>query len=474
MAPRSASNETTKELAGDSVRVVHVPFGYFPDAVGGTEVYVAQLARDLRMRGVESVVAAPADGLASRRYEYEGIPVYRFGVPAPSNVADLYGEGDEAAARSLVDVVDDVDADVLHLHAFTRAASVRAVRAAKQAGVAVVFTYHTPTASCVRGTLLRDGHEPCDGALIAQRCAACLLESRGVPAAIRDALARGPSALGSTLASVGASGAWVTALRARELTTARHDAFRTLLAESDAVVAVCEWVRALLLRAGAHPERVVLSRQGTPSRAFREASGSQRRVTAIDTELRLVYAGRLHPTKGVDVVIRALSADRGLRASLDVYGVAQDADGTRYREELLAWSASDPRVRFHAPLAAESVVDTLASYDATVVPSQWLETGPLVVLESFAAGTPVIGSDLGGVAELVSHARDGWLVPYADTVAWTDALRRVSTEPQLLDRLRTGVRPPRSTEDVAREMTDVYREIVLRRPKGSGSTVGVA
>ncbi len=175
------------------MRVVHVPFGYFPDAVGGTEVYVARLARDLRTHGVESVVAAPANASVSRRYEHEGIPVYRFDVAAPSSVADLYGEGDEAAARSLAAILDDVDADVLHLHAFTRAASVRAVRRGETGGRGVVFTYHTPTASCVRGTLLRDGHEPCDGALIAQRCAACLLESRGVPAGIREALSRAPS-----------------------------------------------------------------------------------------------------------------------------------------------------------------------------------------------------------------------------------------------------------------------------------------
>ena len=455
------------------MRVVHVPFGYFPDAVGGTEVYVARLARDLRAHGVESVVAAPANASVSHRYEYEGVSVYRFGVAAASSVADLYGEGDEAAARSLTAILDDVDADVLHLHAFTRAASVRAVRAAKQAGVGVVFTYHTPTASCVRGTLLRDGHEPCDGALIAQRCAACLLESRGVPAGIREALSRGPSTLGSSLASVGATGAWVTALRARELTAARHDAFRTLLAESDAVVGVCEWVRSLLLRVGAPPDRLILSRQGTPSRAPRDGAG-QRRATLIDGELRLVYAGRLHATKGVDVVVRALAADRDLRATLDVYGVAQDSDAARYRDALVASTASDARIRFHEPLAAERVVDTLASYDATVVPSQWLETGPLIVLESFAAGTPVIGSNLGGVAELVSHDRDGWLVPHADISAWTNAVRRLSTEPHLLDRLRSGVRPPRSTEDVARDMIGVYRAIVSRRPTGSASTVGVA
>jgi len=474
VAPGAPANETAKALAGEPVRVVHVPFGYFPDAVGGTEVYVAQLARDLRTHGVQSVVAAPADVQVSRRYEHENTPVYRFDVAAASSVADVYGEGDPAAARSLAAILADVDADVLHLHAFTRAASIRAVRAAKQAGIAVVFTYHTPTASCVRGTLLRDGHEPCDGALIAQRCAACLLESRGVPAAVRDALSRGPAALGSTLASVGARGAWVTALRARELTAARHDAFRALLAESDAVVAVCDWVRSLLLRAGTAPDRLVLSRQGTPSRAFTDASGIQRAATVMDRDLRLVYAGRLHPVKGVDVVIRALTADRTLRATLDVYGVAQDADGARYRDELLTSSASDPRVRFHAPLAAERVVDTLASYDATVVPSQWLETGPLVVLESFAAGTPVIGSNLGGVAELVAHDRDGWLVPHADTSAWTVALRRLSSERHVLDRLRAGVGPPRSTEDVARDMVRVYHAVASRPPTGSASTAGVA
>jgi len=458
------------------VRVVHVPFGYFPDPVGGTEVYVAQLARDLRAHGVESVVAAPVDASVSHRYEYEydGIPVCRFGVAAPSSVAELYGEGDEAAARSLAAILDDVSADVLHLHAFTRAASVRAVRAAKRAGVGVVFTYHTPTASCVRGTLLRDGHQPCDGALIAQRCAACLLESRGVPSAIREALSRGPAALGSSLASVGASGSWVTALRARELTSARHAAFRTLLAESDAVVAVCEWVRSLLLRAGAPPDRLIQSRQGTPPRALRERSVGPRRARAIDSELRLVYAGRLHPTKGLDVVIRAFEADSGLRATLDVYGAAQDADGARYRDALVTSAASDARVRFREPLTAESVVDTIASYDATVVPSQWLETGPLVILESFAAGTPVIGSNLGGVAELVSHDRDGWLVPHADVSAWTSAMRRLSTEPHVLDRLRAGVRAPRSTEDVARDMIGVYRAVVSRRPTRSTSTVGVA
>jgi hypothetical protein len=164
-----------------------------------------------------------------------------------------------------------------------------------------VFTYHTPTASCVRGTLLRDGQEPCDGALIAQRCAECLLESRRVPPMIRRALSHAPSALGSAIASSGAAGAWVTALRARELTSARHDAFRQLLVECDAVVAVCEWVRSLLLRAGTPPNRLVLSRQGTPSKPIGEPAARTQ-----DGQVRLAYVGRLHSAKGVHMVLRAV------------------------------------------------------------------------------------------------------------------------------------------------------------------------
>jgi len=452
------------------MKIVHVPFGYFPDPVGGTEVYVAELARGLAARGVESVVAAPTSRAGSERYEHDGVAVRRFAVDPDASVSDLYGEGDLAAATAIGAIVDDVRADVLHLHAFTRAASLRAARIARRRGVAVVFTYHTPTASCVRGTLLYEGREPCDGALIAQRCTSCLLESRGVPPAVREALSRAPGALGVAVGSLGVSGRWATALRARELTAARHDAFRQLLLEADAVVAVCEWVRGLLLRAGAVPSRLMMSRQGTPYQPL----GRRERRPSGDS-LRLAFVGRLHPTKGVHVLLAAMRQQRDLPVMLDVYGVAQDADGRDYRDRLVEQSAGDSRIRFREPVAAQRVVETLADYDATVVPSQWLETGPLTVLESFSAGVPVIGSNLGGVAELVAHDRNGWLVPYADERAWGTALAHLATNRAVVERLRAGVRRPRSTDDVARDMVSVYEAIVPRPiSRAPGVPAGVA
>ena len=93
------------------MRVVHVPFGYYPDAVGGTEAYVAELARGLRARGVDSVVAAPAGSLGAHRYDHDGTPVYRFAMSPTDDVGELYGAGDPDAASAVSRILDEVRAD---------------------------------------------------------------------------------------------------------------------------------------------------------------------------------------------------------------------------------------------------------------------------------------------------------------------------------------------------------------------------
>ncbi|HBY62993.1 MAG TPA: hypothetical protein DEH78_24480, partial [Solibacterales bacterium] len=128
--------------------------------------------------------------------------------------------------------------------------------------------------------------------------------------------------------------------------------------------------------------------------------------------------------------------------------------------ERLRALASGSRIRLLPPIPSTEVQPLLAAqYDALMAPSQWLETGPLVVLEAFAAGLPVIGSNLGGIAELVTSGTDGLLVEPADTGAWTAAMVRLASEPGLLERLREGVRPPKTMADVAIEMEGLYQRL---------------
>jgi glycosyltransferase involved in cell wall biosynthesis len=154
--------------------------------------------------------------------------------------------------------------------------------------------------------------------------------------------------------------------------------------------------------------------------------------------------------------------------SLDVFGVVQSEGHQRLLDELRSLAHGDARIGFFPALPASDVIPRLAEYDLVAVPSQWMETGPLVVLEAFAAGVPVIGSNLGGIADKVRDDIDGILVrPYDSVAVWAEALRACATDADRLHRLRTGVRPPRSMTAVAAEMDRVYRGVTAPRSPDS-------
>jgi glycosyltransferase involved in cell wall biosynthesis len=102
----------------------------------------------------------------------------------------------------------------------------------------------------------------------------------------------------------------------------------------------------------------------------------------------------------------------------------------------------------------------MACYEAVVVPSRVLETGPLVVYEAFAAGIPVIGSRRGGIAELVRDSVDGLLVEPDSVSAWRAAIEHLLNHSDILPRLRASVRPPRTMHEVAEEMASVYASVL--------------
>jgi len=149
-----------------------------------------------------------------------------------------------------------------------------------------------------------------------------------------------------------------------------------------------------------------------------------------------------------------------LSVELEIRAIGKESGADHYRDRVERAARVDPRIRFLPPVPRQQVGAFMCSIDALVVPSQWMETGPLVVLEAFAARTPVIGSDLGGIKELVSHENDGLLVPHNDVSAWTAALLRVANDCALLLRLRQGIRPVRTISDVAHDMATMYRELL--------------
>src|SRR5205807_8196792 len=137
-----------------------------------------------------------------------------------------------------------------------------------------------------------------------------------------------------------------------------------------------------------------------------------------------------------------------LPVELHICATGTGTASEKYRRDVQRAAACDQRIRFFPATAHELVDAFLVGIEALAVPSQWMETGPLVVLEAFAAGTPVIGSNLGGIAELVHHEQNGLLVEAGSRDQWIATVNRVLSDDALIERLRAGVIPPRSIADV--------------------------
>jgi glycosyltransferase involved in cell wall biosynthesis len=448
----------TRMAPGAPISVLHLPFTYFPDPVGGTEIYVASLVGALRSHRVHSAIAAPAEAEAS--YLQGDFPVFRIATARRITLEHAYGAPDETAASACRALIARLRPQIVHLHARTAVVSEALVDIAHAAGAKVVFTYHTPAVSCARGTMMRMGRSACDGRLDTRRCSACVLAQHGIPPFLRDLLARTPQAMGEALEQLGFSGGPFTALRLPALIGAGHHRFRTLISEVDRIVAVADWVRDVLRINGVPEKKLALCRQGLgqypPSRIpmLPNAGRHDGRFP-----IRLGYFGRLDPAKGVDILVEALARARGIKVELEIYGVRQPGCEA-YFAKLKTATAADPRIKLRPALPSDAVIAAMRRCDLVAVPSRWLETGPLVVLEAFAAGTPVLGRRLGGVAELVSDDSDGVLLDADDPDVWAAEIRALANDSERIDRLRAGVRPPRTIDDVAVEMASLYRSML--------------
>ena len=170
-----------------------------------------------------------------------------------------------------------------------------------------------------------------------------------------------------------------------------------------------------------------------------------------------VFAGRLSPEKGVDVLIEAVAGQTAV--TLDVAGDGPAREGL---ETLAAERGAADRVRFHGRLPAGRLRDLLRRSSVAVVPSRWYENMPLAVLESFAAGLPVVGTGLGGIPELIEPGVDGEIVPPNDPAALGASLGALAADPlRAFEMGRAGRRKVErayAPDDHMRKLTALYEE----------------
>ena len=150
------------------------------------------------------------------------------------------------------------------------------------------------------------------------------------------------------------------------------------------------------------------------------------------TGLTLAFAGRLTAQKALGVALGALARVDGVALL-----IAGDGDERGPLEAKAAELGLGSRVRFLGPLPRERVVELFRAADASILSSSW-ENFPHTVVEALAAGTPVLATATGGVAEVVRDGENGLLVAPGDVEGLAEAIRRFFGDAVLRDRLRAA------------------------------------
>jgi len=121
----------------------------------------------------------------------------------------------------------------------------------------------------------------------------------------------------------------------------------------------------------------------------------------------IAFFGRLRPVKGVDMLLEAyqeMETDRKLK-------FLGDGDVEEYREKAEEIGVSE-KVEFTGYLEEKQLIRELQGARTVIMPSRWRENHPLACIESMSCGTPVIGSDIGGIPDFIEHCENGYLFEF--------------------------------------------------------------
>jgi D-inositol-3-phosphate glycosyltransferase len=245
--------------------------------------------------------------------------------------------------------------------------------------------------------------------------------------------------------------------------------------EADRIVAECPQDQADLVRAdGADASRLSMVPCGVDLHEFGPGDKAQARqaLGVAEHEFVVLQLGRMVPRKGVDNVVQAMSylGDGRPARLLVVGGNSTDPDDgqtpeiTRLRE-LAQQCGVAPRVTFVGQRQHDALRTFYLAADV-FVSTPWYEPFGITPLEAMACGTPVVGSDVGGIRYSVADGVTGHLVPPREPQVLAQRLDHLRANPALAAAMgRAGVHRVRSRftwDRVATDLLDVYRDAARR------------
>lgn len=305
--------------------------------------------------------------------------------------------------------------DIIHVHNTFPFLSPAVFSVADRQNIPAVLTLHNYRLLCPAATLFRNG-SPCED---------CVSRSWAWPA-VSHGCYRESRAATAAVAAINSI----------------HQALGTWTRSISAYIALTDFARDVYERGGLPPDRLHV-------RPNYVSDPTELASAVGDARARAMFIGRISEEKGVRILTREWQK---VGAPLDVYGDGPLLEDLR--------KSSPAGIRFHGFVGRDRALEAMRGAAFLVVPSIWYEAFPLVVLEAFSLGVPVLASNVGSLSEVVQHELTGLHFEPDRTDSLAHAAIRLLKDRQFRERLGANARAAylaRYTPEIAyKRLLDIY------------------
>ena len=334
---------------------------------GGSEKYYFELGELLKKHGHEVAYFSMEDekNIKTGDKEYF-VPKFDLNNSSKLKALDvIYNKENE---KIMEKALDEFKPDVVHLNNFQRQLSASIIKPIKKRNIPIVFTAHDVQAICPAITMMDNDKNPCE-LCMKGRYINCIKKSCNK---------------GSKLKS---------ALGAIEGYYYRNHKIYT--DKIDYIITPSEFYRTKFIEDGINPNKIQAIHNSIEMNDYN--------VETQDDGYAL-YFGRLSKEKGILNLINAFAKCN--KGNLYIAGEGPEKENI---EKIIKENNLEDRVKLLGFLNKEQMTDVTRKCKFVVVPSIWYENCPYSVLETLAIGKPIIGSNMGGIPELVIDNENGFI-----------------------------------------------------------------
>jgi glycosyltransferase involved in cell wall biosynthesis len=385
----------------ESKRVLIVSSLFPPEVLGGAEQSAYSFAKMFQRLGYEVGVLTTTGtpSAATRRTVIDGLLTWRVVMPRPYAMIDfpnaparkkpfwhLQDHFDPRNASIVARILDEFRPDLVNIH-LVQGLGYNALNEIAKRRLPVYFVLHDLGLACIRMNMFVGGRS------CTKQCGACRLSS-----------------------------AYKQSILRRQTRVSFCSPSRANLERLGNFVPLSSYRTAVILNPNQYPPASVAR---SPSEV-----------------VRILYVGRLHKAKGIELLLQAAATlAPTYQFRLTIVGQGPEEAALRATYEANRWCS------FAGFVTQSEISNYIANSDVICVPSVWEENSPGTLIHALSQGLPALGSNFGGIPELIEHGVTGQLVD-ATQSAWVDALGAVLRDRSVLDAWRANLSTRRTEFDI--------------------------